>query len=457
MDLLISVDFYKDEEIEYLSRLDCGLVLTTKDPRQYKRLNSLGLQKARLFLYNDFFANKNHSFIDTEIVDFVCKDYRLFLMKDRIRLLERREGNFTFLSRITKVISSYAEALRTNKITHVYFNSIPHQIDSFILYKVAEYMDIKCIVVSSLGTLNRFGLFMGGTFSNNLMKLGLHPPEEVAGDVQSLMIRFRKARQVDIIPKNEQIRLNTPYLYHMARIIRVNWHSPINVVNHIKTRRFYRKNAEDNTELLNESFVVSYFLHYQPERTTLPEGGIFVDQLSAIRLLRSLLPNNYVLLVKEHPTTLNYTADKNFRSISYYKEILSLPNVKLISAFSDTQALIEKSRIVATVTGSVGLEALVKKKNVIYFGRSLLPYNVGAHNYKDTLSLKVFIDSIVSSKKDCHPSLKKLQEYLVEYYASSLPFEQTVSTIKEKRKAKRRISFKLITHFIENQQHIDPL
>ena len=67
----------------------------------------------------------------------------------------------------------------------------------------------------------------------------------------------------------------------------------------LETRGFLKK-VEKLEEVadLNKSYY--YFaLHLQPEATTLPNGGIYAEQILAIRILSKLLPDNTYLYVKE--------------------------------------------------------------------------------------------------------------------------------------------------------------
>ena len=51
---------------------------------------------------------------------------------------------------------------------------------------------------------------------------------------------------------------------------------------------------------LDENFLL-FALHFQPERSTMPEGGIFNDQILALKLLSQNIPDNFIIYVKEHP------------------------------------------------------------------------------------------------------------------------------------------------------------
>lgn len=111
-------------------------------------------------------------------------------------------------------------------------------------------------------------------------------------------------------------------------------------------------------------------LHYQPECSTSPMGGVFANQILMIKILASSLPKDWVIYVKEHPTTwlgfgLNYT---DSRYPGYYRQISQIDKVRLIPVKTDTFSLIKQSQAVATVTGTAGWEAALRRKPALVFG-----------------------------------------------------------------------------------------
>lgn len=121
-----------------------------------------------------------------------------------------------------------------------------------------------------------------------------------------------------------------------------------------------------------EKPFIFYPLHLQPEATTLPGGGVFNDQLLAIRMLAASLPDDMELYIKEHPAYWVRSVDPDgmaeARSEAYYDEICSLRNVKLIRHDVDSLELTDRCTALVTVTGTAGVEALFKGKPVLVFG-----------------------------------------------------------------------------------------
>jgi len=132
----------------------------------------------------------------------------------------------------------------------------------------------------------------------------------------------------------------------------------------VKSR--HRKNFLYRNSILkipdNEKSV--YFpLHVEPERTIDIDAPFYSNQLNVISLISKALPIDYNLYVKEH---FNMRL-RNWRDVSFYKKILTLPNVKLLNPSLKPNEIIRKSDLVITIAGTTGLEAALNNKPVIVF------------------------------------------------------------------------------------------
>ncbi len=114
---------------------------------------------------------------------------------------------------------------------------------------------------------------------------------------------------------------------------------------------------------------VYFAMHYQPERTTCPDGGRFNNQFLAISLLSKALPEGWKIYVKEHPSQFNFHGMGELsRWMEYYDDIALLPNVRLISVDTPSMELMDHAQVVATITGAAGWEALIRGIPILCFG-----------------------------------------------------------------------------------------
>ena len=151
-------------------------------------------------------------------------------------------------------------------------------------------------------------------------------------------------------------------------------------------------------------------LHYQPERSTLPLGGVFGDQLLIAKLLSRHLPEGWTLLVKEHPWQLHpYSKGHLQRDEAFYSDLNALSNVQLMAPDIDTKQLLDESSCVATISGSIGWQALTRNKPILLFGAAWYRFCRGVFEIKSTDDLAQAFSEILTG---CHVPPEETQAYL---------------------------------------------
>ncbi len=191
----------------------------------------------------------------------------------------------------------------------------------------------------------------------------------------------------------------------------------------IETKRFLNKVGKlEEPADLNKRFYI-FGLHLQPEATTLPAGGIYNDQLLAIRLLSKCLPEDTYLYVKEHPA---YWKQKGrlesvyeSRSIGFYNEIKKLRNVRLIDHNIASKELVKRCLAVVTVTGTIGFEALFMGKPVLCFGETFYSHFPSAYRIRTYDDCKEATTTIANTVYTFDP--KELAIYLFASQKYAIP------------------------------------
>jgi hypothetical protein len=178
--------------------------------------------------------------------------------------------------------------------------------------------------------------------------------------------------------------------------------------NRFKTKmKTYYDSLTNKEPDLNKPYII-YALHYQPEKTTSPQGDHFVNQLLAIDLIAKSLPEGWKLYVKEHPSQfiMSYIGD-TIRSKKYYDDIVAIKNVELVPLIYDNYELIDKSKAVATITGTMSFEAVVRGIPSIVFGHVW---------YKECEGM-MFVDSL----KKMQEAIQKIKSgYKPDFYKIKL-------------------------------------
>lgn len=179
----------------------------------------------------------------------------------------------------------------------------------------------------------------------------------------------------------------------------------ITLINEIKKKfrqYFINKNLIRNIE--NKKPFIYFSLQSEPERALLIAGGLFTDQIKVITNIAKSLPNGYNLYVKEHP--LMYL--REWRSISYYKQIMGLSNVTLIHPSVKSDYIIKRSSLVVSINSTSALEAGFYNKPSITLSNQEFSYLPFVHQIK---TLEELPDAIKTSLKK-KVNISDLNDYL---------------------------------------------
>ena len=147
-------------------------------------------------------------------------------------------------------------------------------------------------------------------------------------------------------------------------------------------------------------------LHYQPELTTSPLAGSFVDQGLIIELLAASIPADMMLYVKEHPKQSSIG-----REVNFYSKYAAYRNVRFISNKCSSFDLIDGAFCVATCTGTVGWESVVRGKSILLFGDTFLSRAPGAYRIKNEQDLKLAMQ-LIEKDSNAVRRLKELNIFL---------------------------------------------
>lgn len=170
------------------------------------------------------------------------------------------------------------------------------------------------------------------------------------------------------LPKNNNdttVRIQYPHQKNQKR-----WLTPFRVNElRLELEKEYARLAQpvDFTDSKLPKFV--YFpMPYEPERTSLPDGGDFYEAMDALLALREYLPDDVHIFVKEHPSQFaRKLSGHKGRSPFSYQVIKNLHNVRLVDISVPSAKLTENAEFVCVITGTAALEAaLIGGKGVVF-------------------------------------------------------------------------------------------
>ncbi len=365
-----------------------------------------------------------------------------------------------------RLISFYLNRLETYQIDLVVFDEIPHFGGSWLCYKIAQSLNIQCVLFLQsvvrerclcVETIEQLGhLDDRPDLTNEPLNFDWEEPD-VAGwymkrdqpnatqarletltqDIYSHWFEgFTEFREIienhpehkkfvreyllaKWLPNGEKYekrylqRLEQFYNERQLDVIQAE----LNQLNHVTGRlqsieanEGYIATVENEPDF--ESDFALFALHYQPELTTQPLGGRFGDQIRAVEELARILPESMTLFVKDHPMDQGVVRGRDF-----YRRLAQIDNVKLIPTELNSIALIKKAKWVATITGSMGLEAILRGVPAITFGYAWYNGLPGVFRFED-LELEAICNCAIDKaqlKSEIENRARKLANVVAEW------------------------------------------
>ena len=132
----------------------------------------------------------------------------------------------------------------------------------------------------------------------------------------------------------------------------------------------------------------------QPEMTTSTLGGIFTDQILALEKLSTIIPNDWLIYVKENPKQL-----EGHRGKYFFERLKLLPKARYISKEINSFDLIDNCQFVSTITGTAGWEAIISNKVCLIFGQAWYQNFNGIIKWHNNLTLEDILSVTINNNK----------------------------------------------------------
>ena len=383
--------------------------------------------------------NEDDFCLDENILNKLCECERMFLTTtDSLCLYPKTLRERKKLFRMLCLY--WYQILRHKKITLAFFPYTPCQGWDIVLFYISKLLDIKTILLVRTTIKDRV-LFRDDYRAvrkvpeNFLLNKSSKEMEQSLGDElrsdlydESSWTKQSKIKNSEVLASGNRFynqflnmfsgnKADETHLSMNGRLARLagslNYLYYLYRVNRL--RSFYYKNSR----VVDFSKPYVYFaMHCEPGRTTQPEGGVFEDQFLAIEILSKSLPDGWRIYIKEHPrqfeTSKLAIKQIHYRKINDYIEIKRLNNVNYIRVEEKSDEIIKKANIVATITGSVGWQALLAGKQCITFGSPWYSSCNSCHIVK-TLddSAAAFEECIKSTADDVKQDVLRFVHYLL--------------------------------------------
>lgn len=348
--------------------------------------------------------------------------------------LERHSFNYPeMLALYSQLVGNCLSLIEKTKPDLIIFRCIPHFVADYLLFKIAQHLNIRVITLETVEALNAVyiiddidkktpvirGIYDDPAFDNKVAEV-ISSAKKMLSFTPDYYVEVSKQRKF-----NQSLRgllLWTSYEFAKAiigfligkRMLRATKStnsgnkSEITYFEIFKeklTARFSLVSLRNSYErLASPPPDGNYFLfaaNYQPERTTIPDAGNHWNFEQIITDISHTLPDGVTLMVREHPTIFNLPGQIHYRGYLYrsnqaYENIAKLPNVVIASCDTDIGHLIKNSVGVISMTGTVAYQANIGGKPAFLYGSRWFSEAKSIHRYHQHDSLQKFINSALS-------------------------------------------------------------
>lgn len=282
-----------------------------------------------------------------------------------------------------------------NKTTDiVLFQNLPHHGVDIILYAVAKVLNIRTILTTQSLEENRFWHI------ENLKDFGIFKdiPEK-----EKLSLQITKKFDKNLFYMQDiKVKKSICVASLFTDVLKVKSRAkkkPVSlagVFQKYKECKAYKKFSKQSyVKEVDFSKKYVYFpLQLQPELTTSILGDKYVDQILALEQLSQLIPEDWVIYVKENPIQTARQRDELF-----YQRLKKIKKAYYVSLNYNTHYLIEHSQFVAVVTGTAGWEAISGGKNVLVFGQAWYKNLVGVFSYDSHFNISSILNYQIDHKE----------------------------------------------------------
>lgn len=334
--------------------------------------------------------------------------------------------------------------------------SIPHRVFDYVLYIAAKLKNIEVIMFQMtpfgdssfiIDNIDQTPKYLKQTIKNEIDSKVLKEDiririDQITGEYSGAIPDYMKkqsqilkkdkfvgklARKIKILVSKPNIIFEENKTYHVSKNSMPYEDKELKykfILKKYKNKIFLKKLQKSYNSIITDSYKKKYIfvaLHYQPEETSTPTGGIFTAQELIINLLDSFLDKDIDIVIKEHKTQFhpNYEGATG-RSLSFYKNVLKISNrVKFVNVDANPFELIDNALAVATISGTIGWESVIRGTPTLIFGRAWYEDMVGVYKIKSIEDLRKNWISIQEDKnnikkEDIYNYHSKLQQFFID-------------------------------------------
>lgn len=327
-----------------------------------------------------------------DIVRTIYSDYRTMLIAERSIMPYEWRSLSLSIKDIDTIVLNSIHWIINERWECLLFQATPHDLISWVFAKTCELSGISVLMIQTSPIPWRFWIVEGIDTQSVVFPNGECEIDVSTSEVHFLKnwIKQNQNSYDQAIPSYEKVKYSNQSKVSISFIqeFRNGFRRPhLLIASLLKYRLLRSYRNMTSSPVMGETNVV-VFLHYQPERTSLPEGLDYSQQWRVITFLRQVLPSDFKIYVKEHPSTFLGRYDFRYRNPQFYRDICSIEGVRLMPIDQSPFSLIDNSSFIVTLTGTVGVQSLIRGKSVLSLGLSSYRDSEHCYSFYDFSNVK---------------------------------------------------------------------
>ena len=288
-----------------------------------------------------FFDRENHYFLARLLASF--------------RPSSNSSSLLEYYRKVTEDAQRFYELFSRTKPNYIVYSSTPHARRQWVSALVAKEMGCQSIILQNSAVPGFYKLCVGLRRERRALVINEVPArytrrrykEEAQNYIDLCLGKYSKAMAAY---ERERIARNRGRIFTRRKALLDDWHDPASAANTIFCWRELKRLSTSLADIAATKFVV-FFLHFQPERKTLPEGFGFTQMLNVVTSLRAALPSEVKIVIKEHLLRSQTAAARPIDQGPSYRAIDRIENSQFVDIETDNFELLDRALCVATLTG----------------------------------------------------------------------------------------------------------
>ena len=395
--------------------------ITITDKYHFKHLDKIDIKKINTFdiFHRNYFKKNEKKNISFEKL----RKYDLFFFEFSDQYLRWHFGNKISQLELRAIyhnsIMNWIFFIEQYNIKKIYYDNAPHRAFDYVLYKIAENLNLKNIIFEKTNV--EYRIFAKKKIRPNIENLEKIKPLNQLSNININLQHIHEFKKLNIfkIIFKEILLLSKLLAKILINYKSENYIIPKNKFNFLNNWKYFLFIYQSKFNKLFYRIIydlnitkypriqkkdIIFYKHYQPEATTNPLSLPIFDQTFCLERFFEI--KDISIFVKEHPSSLSFDNSHMNKFPNKISDIFFYKNnkIKLIKNFDDQE------HVCATLSGTAGLENALKGRKVVCFSKPWYYFLPNVHVYNTENELTNFIKLNVSYDTD------KIEDMLLNFF-----------------------------------------